>query len=211
MRHVKKTEGVPSRERTWTAETSTTIRLWNSESLKRSIGLPRFSTIVLRTLFASSFQPSNNMPSLLSLAHILRNRWRCRDYLLLVLRKHKAVTLTSSALLNAELLNCWSEGLPSSPLSSKTSSCVAVCWIADQWRPTSYGASIPKDRCSLDGLASYHQVRVSSDLGPFAPVVRVCFGDKWQPYTFDQPLFWSGFLFGLLSRVLNGMRPLNLN
>jgi hypothetical protein len=24
-----------------------------------------------------------------------------------------------------------------------------------------------------------------SDLGPFAPLVRVCFGDKWQPYACD--------------------------
>jgi hypothetical protein len=48
-------------------------------------------------------------------------------------------------------------------------------------------------------------------LGPFAPLVRVCFGDKWQPYACDQPLFCSRFHIGLLSQVFNEMRPLNLN
>jgi hypothetical protein len=28
-------------------------------------------------------------------------------------------------------------------------------------------------------------VQPCSDLGPFAPLVRVCFGDKWQPYACD--------------------------
>jgi hypothetical protein len=69
-------------------------------------------------------------------------------------------------------------------------------------------------RCqpAMEGAAAltHRGTSVCSDLGPFAPLVRVCFGDKWQPYACDKPLFWSGFLFGLLSRVLNGMRPLNL-
>jgi hypothetical protein len=32
---------------------------------------------------------------------------------------------------------------------------------------------------------SINGVHPCSDLGPFAPLVRVCFGDKWQPYACD--------------------------
>jgi hypothetical protein len=47
----------------------------------------------------------------------------------------------------------------------------------DRYRP-SHG--VPKPR-----LVPRGEGMVCSDLGPFAPLVRVCFGDKWQPYACD--------------------------
>jgi hypothetical protein len=52
--------------------------------------------------------------------------------------------------------------------------------------------------------------RLPNHLGSFAPLVRVCFGDKWQLYTCDWPLFCSGLYLGLLSWVLNEKIHLNL-
>jgi hypothetical protein len=33
--------------------------------------------------------------------------------------------------------------------------------------------------------ADYYRADACNHIGPFAPLVRVCFSDKWQPYGCD--------------------------